>query len=171
MSSIKLYQQMENTLSPSLRHLATPPEPKAPPQPPLCTLKRTGARPFRFHGRQVAGGTGWNTTAHSWYEINLYVTEGDSVVTELRLFCKNVNGTDLFRVNEHEDWDMAIAWLERYNPANDLTVDLNIDDSTLSIAEVSLRGLQLRRAMAELKMQFQSTLGELLYALKKDLID
>ncbi len=166
MSSVKLYQQLENTLSPSLRHLAAPPEPKAPPPPPMCVLKRTGTRPFRFHGRQIASGTGWNSSARSWYEINLYVSEGDSIVTELRLFNKSTSSTDLFRVNEHDDWDAAIDWLERYNPAHDLAVDMSIDDPQLSIAEVSLRGLHLRRMMAELKQQYQSTLGELLYALK-----
>ena len=63
MSSVKLYQQVANAISPQLRHLAEPPAEVMPiaeappaPLPPMQSLKRSGERPYVAHAASLEFG-------------------------------------------------------------------------------------------------------------------
>ncbi|MEM8800734.1 MAG: hypothetical protein AAGF15_11720 [Pseudomonadota bacterium] len=192
MSNVQLYKQIADTVSPPLRSIVPEPEmadgdtamealteeffsETAPASEEFVmpmlpqTLRVTGGRPVKFTGRHVAMATGWNTGVSQWYEINLYETEGDEIICEIRLFNKDEGSTDLYRVTKHQSWESAVSWFESYNPSNDLVCHVSVDDERLSAAEVSLRGIRIRQQMLELQTQYQTILGNLLYELKLDL--
>lgn len=194
MSNVQLYQQMADTVSPQLRNIVPSAEPaeeapaveefaadvfsEAPAQgaafsmPMLAqSLRVTGGRPVNFTGRHLAMANGWNNGVARWYEINLYETDGGQIVCDIRLFNKDPDSTDLYRATTHDSWASAVAWLEAYNPAHDMICDLSLDDEALSAAEISLQGIRIRQQMLELRTQYQTTLGNLLYELKLDLGD
>lgn len=195
MSNVQLYTQVAAEVSPSLRPLV--PEPAGAPmaaadddfaaeaflESPSATgapggmpmmeqcLRVTGQRPRRFMGRHVAMATGWNNAVERWYEINLYESDAGHIVCDVRLFNKSADNSDLYRVARAADWAGAVSWLEGYDPAHDLVCNVGVDDETLSAADVSLRGIMIRQAILELKTQYQSLVGNLLYELKLPLSD
>ncbi|MEO0411350.1 MAG: hypothetical protein AAF221_05865 [Pseudomonadota bacterium] len=195
MSNVQLYSQVANEVSPSLRQIvpeagdsaieeiesdfsadaleAVSAGTPAPAQSPLLEqcLRVTGSRPERFVGRHVAMATGWNNAVARWYEINLYEAQSGEIVCDVRLFNKTSDAHDLYRVAKVRDWRAAAAWLETYNPAKDLVCHVNVDDETLSAAEISLQGITIRQQILEMRTQFRTMVGDLLYQLKLDLSD
>lgn len=187
MSNVQLYTQVAAEVSPSLRTIVPEPEDHSGPDDEFAadvlqdvsrapatsgmpimaqTLRITGSRPLRFHGRHVAMATGWNNTAPRWYEINLYETDTSEIVCDVRLFNKSADDSDLYRAVRVADWQAAATWLEDYAPAHDLVCHVNVDDERLSAAHVSLRGIAIRQQILELETQFKTLAGNLLYELK-----
>ncbi|MEM6681112.1 MAG: hypothetical protein AAF607_02620 [Pseudomonadota bacterium] len=192
MSNVQLYSQVAAEVAPSLRSivpegaepmlaeedfapeefLAEEPSNAAPTMPQMpFRLRITGARPMHFTGRHLAMATAWSTSAPRWYEINLYETDSDEIICDVRLFHKAEGSSDLYRVTKHSDWHGAIDWLENYNTGHDIICDVGVDDAALSAAEVSLRGITVRQHILELKTQYQTILGNLLYELKVQDLD
>lgn len=194
MSNVQLYSQVAAEVSPSLRQVIpeTPETETADfaddfvsdalpsaasdafsaPSPILdYVLRVTGSRPERFSGRHIAMATGWNNTVPRWYEINLYETEDGHIIVDVRLFHKSDDDSDLYHVETLNTWTEAARWLEGYNPANDIVCHVQVDDDRLSAAEVSLSGIALRQTILELRTQFRSLVGDLLYQLKAPLAD
>jgi hypothetical protein len=172
MSSVKLYQQVANAISPQLRHLVEPPvaAPIAPveaPRPPLQKLRRTGERPFIGHISEVATSSGYSTELPFWYEVNVYRTPDDSLVTDIRLFNKNPNMTDLFRVREHEDMEAVFAYFESYDASADLTPGRDVSSPTASSAALALSAARLQLQVNQLTRHYEAMIGDLLQALNK----
>ncbi|MEM7568212.1 MAG: hypothetical protein AAF337_00315 [Pseudomonadota bacterium] len=193
MPNVQLYDQVADAVSPALRQIV--PDTQAddalsaddefaaealesgpldaalatPAQGPLLEhrLRITGTRPMTFTGRHVAMATGWNNTVPRWYEINLYESESGDIVCDVRLFGKSPDHHDLYRVGTEADWSSAVRWLESYNPAHDLSCDIAVDDESLSAAEIALQGISLRQEVFELRNQYDSLVGDLLYQLKQ----
>jgi hypothetical protein len=179
MSSVKLYQQVANAISPQLRHLAEPPAaaemppapvaqaaPPAPTIPPM-SLRRTGERPYVFSGKPVATLSGYSTQLPFWYEINVYQDAADEYVTDLRLFHKDPNSADMFRVVEHDDMDSIFEYLERYDPSADLDPGKSIAEPTASSAMLALNAARLQLRVNQLTRHYQAVVGDLLQALHK----
>jgi hypothetical protein len=176
MSSVKLYQQVANAISPQLRHLAEPPVEAMPiaeappaPLPPMQSLKRSGERPYVAHAAPVATLSGYSTELPFWYEINVYRTVADAYVTDIRLFHKNPNSADMFRVVEHDDMDDVFNYLERYDPSADLDPGRSISEPTASSASLALNAARLQLRVNQLTRHYQATVSELLNALHKQL--
>lgn len=192
MTNVQMYTQVASEVSPSLRTIVpsptdageaeladafaddilqdvpTPQPPSSPAAMPAMehNLRITGSRPLRFEGRHLAMATGWNTAVPRWYEINLYEATSGDIVCDVRLFNKSDEMHDLYRVSRHASWQSAAAWLEGYNPGHDLVCQVAVDDEQLSAAEVSLHGIAIRQQILELKTQYQTLIGHLLYQLK-----
>jgi hypothetical protein len=176
MSSVKLYQQVANAISPQLRHLAEPPADVMPvaaapvaPLPPLQSLRRTGERPYVANAAPVATLSGYSSELPFWYEINVYQNVSDDYVTDIRLFHKNPDSADMFRVVEHADLDDVFSYLERYDPSADLDPGRSISEPNASSASLALNAARLQLRVNQLTRHYQATVSELLNALHKQL--
>jgi len=181
MSNVQLYSQVAEEVGPALRSIVPEPsdadnsfdadefavseETSSAPTSMPFRLRVTGNRPHEFTGRHIAMATGWNNAVARWYEINLYQTDTSEVVCDIRLFNKDPEANDLYRVKQLPDWASAVSWLETYNAAHDLICDIGVDSDELSAAEVSLRGITIKAQILELKTQYQTIVGNLLFEL------
>lgn len=129
-------------------------------------LRRTGARPYQFAGREVAHVTGWNETSHLWHEINLFRDNQGRFVVDLRVFKKSTADQDMFHVVMVDSIDEAAAWLENYDPQQDVKVDIDFDGNTASMAEIALQAADLQLRILDAKRQYAAIVGDLFYALR-----
>ncbi|MEM9500777.1 MAG: hypothetical protein AAF941_02910 [Pseudomonadota bacterium] len=180
MPSVNLYQQVADAISPELRHLtevdkaqggegeATGVEQAAEPSIPAMpfTLKRTGERPFEFTGRLLAMLSGISSHLPFWYEINIY--QGDErLICEIKLFNKDADSADIFRVTEHGDMESVFSYLERYDPSDDLDPGADVAENSASSATLALNAARLQLRVNQLKRHYESVVGEILQALQR----
>lgn len=132
---------------------------------PLHTLKRTGRRPLLFNGAVVAGACGVTPALPFWYEINVHETVVGTFLTDIRLFNKTPDEPDLFWVDEHDDLADAVAHLERYDPAGDVTPPREMAEIAPSPAELALRIARLQLRVDQITQHYRALVGELLHTL------
>ncbi|MEM7701916.1 MAG: hypothetical protein AAF251_08280 [Pseudomonadota bacterium] len=180
MPSVNLYQQVADAISPELRHLteteqpseaeASPMETEGASEPSIpampFTLKRTGQRPYEFKGRLLAMLSGISSHLPFWYEINIYQTD-DMLLCELKLFHKDADAADLFRVTEHFDMESVFNYLEGYDPSDDLDPCSEVADHSASSATLALNAARLQLRVNQLKRHYESVVGEILQALQR----
>lgn len=180
MPSVNLYQQVAEAISPELRHLTEAEEaqagaietaaneqtakPAIPAMP--FTLKRTGERPFEFTGRLLAMLSGHTSHLPFWYEVNIY--QGDErLICEIKLFNKDADSADIFRVGEHEDMESVFSYLERYDPSDDLDPGADVSEHKASSATLALNAARLQLRVNQLTRHYESVVGEILQALQR----
>ena len=130
---------------------------------PLQTLKRTGQRPLRFNGSVVATVCGVTPALPFWYELNVHRALDGRYLTDIRLFNKAPDEPDLFWVDEHDEAAEAIAHLERYDPAGDVTPPRHLTESSPSSAELALRIARLQLHIDQMTQHYRALVGELLH--------
>lgn len=166
MPSAKLLQPIDAGVR-ELRHLDQPTQHRlrdlgATVMPMQC-LKRTGQRPFMFNGVTVATVCGVTPLLPFWYELNLHRTVLDHYVTDIRLFHKSSDQSDLFWVEEHGSLDYAIAAIERHEPADDV-IPPSASGRATGGAELALRIARLELQVDQATRHYRALAGELLGA-------
>lgn len=141
------------------------PTPAPPAMGQVVRLRRTGERPLVFRGEEICCATSYVAGPPFWYEINVFRTGNDTFVADIRMFTKSENEKDRFVSHHAETFDEALSWLESYDPAGDIRVDLPLDDPHMPIAELGLRAAAVRLKVAEARRQYRDLLGDMLYAL------
>ena len=134
---------------------------------PVQTLKRTGRRPLLFNGTTVATVCGVTPALPFWYELNVHRTVIGSYVTDVRLFHKSPDLPDLFWVEEHDELDGTVAYLERYDPAGDVSVPRELATRAASAAELALWTARLQMQVDGITQHYRALAGELLHRLTK----
>ncbi|SEA37258.1 hypothetical protein [Rubrimonas cliftonensis] len=128
-------------------------------------IKRVGAKPLRFHGAELAMSMSFVPGAPCWYEIQLFRTIDQRFVAAVKLFFRDEGEQDVIRAWEFDDFGGLVAHLEAFDPADDVRVDVQPDDPTLSLPEMAAHALALRARAAEARRQYRSLLGEILHDL------
>jgi hypothetical protein len=131
------------------------------------TLRRSGARPMSFIGSELCSSMSYEPGTPLWYEISVYRTSSRSFVANVKMFSKNEDEKDRFSAYEAESFDEALAWLESYEPANDIRIDLPFDDPGLPAVELGIRAAAASMRLAEARRQYRDLVGEVLFALEK----
>ncbi|MGF1453881.1 MAG: hypothetical protein ACFB6R_00745 [Alphaproteobacteria bacterium] len=137
--------------------------------PRTITLRRTGARPYRFQGTEICSAVGWAEKLAVWHEINIFQSVAGKVIVDVRVFRKSPTERDLFHVEERESIEDAISFLESYDPTQDVLVDIPLDDPAISLAELSLNGIVLRQRIDQTRRQYDALLGDLLHEIERQL--
>jgi hypothetical protein len=115
---------------------------------------------------ELCSATGHCGEGRLWHEINLWRTDEDRVVVDLRVFKKSPTEKDAFYIVEVDTLDEAAAWLEGFDPRQDVAVDLPLDEPCVAMADLGIRAAALRLRLDEATRQYRAVLGDLLYALK-----
>ena len=132
---------------------------------PLQLLKRTGERRYAFNGQILATVCGVDRILPFWYEINVYRSVIGTYVSDIRLFGKNEEIADVFRVAEHNGIEELRDHLGRYDPRYDLP-PIRYDRSPQSSAALTLCALEVRADMQRISDHYRATVGALLDVLE-----
>lgn len=133
----------------------------------MVILRRTGKQPLRFRGRQVLEATGHSTEGRIWHEINIWhKIKGDCFVVDLRVFKKAPGEKDIFHAESFSSMAEAVAYLESFDPKQDINVNIDTDSQVLTTAELTLKAVALRQQLEEAERLYQTLLGDLLYQIE-----
>lgn len=132
------------------------------------TIKRAGGRPLRFEGSELAMAMSFTASMPYWYEINLYRSVDQRIVTAVRLFHQSEKKQDTVRAWESASIDDAIDKLTRYDAGYDVPVDIDFDASQAPPPELAAKALQLQARISEARHHYKSIVGEFLYDLQND---
>ena len=126
-----------------------------PAQPDLVTLRRTGQRPINFRGATVAHGMSFRVGTPLWYEVNVFKASTGGFVGDVRMFTKADGEQDKFTVHIAGSLEEIVDFLEEYNPAEDIIVDVNFDDKTMTLADLTFKALAVRARSENAKAQYE----------------
>lgn len=144
---------------------APPASVSAPEDGPWFTVKRSGKKPLRFRGVQLAEATSWRLGSPLWHEIALYRRTRGDVVAAVTVFKKAAQERDVFRAESFGSLEEAALFLEGYDPTGDLTPGFDPDDPSLGAAQLALCAAGLRQRAEQTQRDYQALLGDLLYQL------
>jgi hypothetical protein len=134
----------------------------------LFTLRRSGARPMTFAGAELCSAMSYEPGTPMWYEINIYRTAARSYVANVKMFSKSEDEKDRFAAYEAENFDEVLAWLETYEPANDIRISLPFDDPQTPMVELGIRAAAASMKVAEARRQYRDLMGEVFFALERN---
>jgi len=126
-------------------------------------LRRTGKRPYSFNGVAVATVSGITPALPFWYEINIFRTVSDTYVSDIRLFHKEADYPDFFRVEEHLDLETVFEHLEGYDPAGDLALSPSMPKWSTSNAALEFGVARLQMQVNRINQHYGSLVGALLH--------
>jgi len=128
------------------------------------SIARFGQKPLAFNGVEMAMAMNFTPKAPCWYEIALYRTADSRFVLAVKLFYTGEE-TDISRAWEFDSYDAAVTHLEEFDPADDVRVDVQPDDPSLSLPEMAAHALALRARATEARRQYRALVGEILHTL------
>jgi hypothetical protein len=133
----------------------------------MFSLRRSGARPMNFVGAELCSAMSYEPGTPLWYEVNVFRTAARSYVANVKMFTKSEDEKDRFSAYETESFDEALSWLESYEPANDIRIDLPFDRSDVPPVELGIRAAAASMRLAEARRQYRDLIGEVLFALER----
>jgi hypothetical protein len=125
-------------------------------------LRREGRSPLSFKGRLLGLASSHSSGTRLWYEVSLYERNGHSHVVAVKVYKKPTGDRDIFRAESFQRLEDAIAYIEAYDPAEDVGVNIDMADKTTSIAELTLRAVVLRQKIEEARSEYRAAAGELI---------
>jgi hypothetical protein len=129
------------------------------------TLRKSGARPIAFNGKQLGFQSGYRVGTPLWHELNLYQTDDGRYVADIRVFQKGEAAMDQFHVAVVETLDEAIAFFEGYDPRGDIVAHFCVDDPELSPAELMVHAAKLKYEIRDTTNQYRAVLAAFLHEL------
>lgn len=129
------------------------------------TLRKSGARPIAFSGRQLGFQSGYRVGTPLWHELNLYQTDDGRYVADIRVFQKGEAAMDQFHVVVVETLDEAIAFFEGYDPRTDIVAHFSVNDPELSPAELMVHAAKLKYEIQDTVNQYKAVLASFLHEL------
>lgn len=128
----------------------------------MITLRKSGARPISFSGRQLGAHTGHRLGTALWHELNLYQTDDGRFVADIRVFTKAEGSKDQFHVFVADTLEDAIGYFETYDPRADVVADFDLDDPDITPAELMVQAAALKYRVADAVSQYRALLGSFL---------
>lgn len=131
-------------------------------------LRREGRAPLSFKGRMLGLASSHSSGTRLWYEVSLYQRNGHSFVVAVKVYKKPTGDRDIFRAESFQRLEDAVAYLEAYDPAEDVGVNIDMADTSISIAELTLRAVVLRQKVEEARSEYRAAAGELIARIVAD---
>lgn len=134
-------------------------------QPAHYRIVRSGARPLRFTGSELAMAMSFTPEIPFWYEINLYRTTDSQFVAAIRLFHQSEEKGDTVEAWSFSSLEEALTAIEHYDAAQDVEYALAVAGEDLAGAEVASRALELKARIHAQRQHYRGLVGEILYEL------
>lgn len=128
-------------------------------------LKRDGLTALVFEGRVLVETTSYAPGTRIWYEIAVFSAKSGEYFASIKVFRKAEHAKDSTMAVAFPSRDALVVYLETYDPATDVFVDLDAGDETLSTAELTLKAVSLRQKIDEARLEYRSAVSELLHQL------
>lgn len=139
----------------------------AEPQVQMHTLRQSGGRPLTFSGAQLAMAMNYVPGAPFWYEINIFRLSDGRFVFDVRNFRTSADEDDSFHVFEAATFDELMSKLEGYDAADDVCIDFDLENPSLSVADLTFHAMALRIRVEEARRRYRSLVGQVLYELNQ----
>ncbi len=134
-------------------------------QPGFYRIARSGARPLKFSGSELAMAMSFTPEIPFWYEINLYRTTDSEFVAAVRLFFQSEDRSDTIEAWSFETLEEALAAIEHYDAATDVEFPVFGPGEEPCGAEVAARALELRARIHAQRQHYRGLVGEILHEL------
>lgn len=128
-------------------------------------VARSGARPLKFSGSELAMAMSFTPEIPFWYEINLYRTTESEFVAAIRLFHQSEDRQDTVEAWSFKSLDEALSAIEHYDAAHDVEFAVAAPREDLPGAEVAARALELRARIHAQRQHYRGLVGEILHEL------
>jgi len=137
-------------------------------QPSSYRIVRSGARPLKFSGSELAMAMSFSPEIPYWYEINLYRTTGSEFVAAVRLFHQSEDRRDTVEAWRFSSLDEALAAIEDYDAAQDVDFAAAIPRENMPGAEIAGQALTLQARVHAMRQHYRGLVGEILFELDAD---
>jgi hypothetical protein len=134
-------------------------------QPTFFRIVRSGARPIRFSGSELAMAMSFTPEIPFWYEINLYRTTETDFVAAVRLFHQSEERRDTVEAWQFKSLDEALSAIEHYDAAADVEFEMPDWGDKACGPDIAARALELRARIECQRRHYRGLVGEILYEL------
>ena len=134
-------------------------------QPKFYRIVRSGARPLKFSGSELAMAMSFTPEIPYWYEINLYRTAESEFVAVVRLFHQSEDKRDSVEAWRFKSLDEALSAIEHYDAAQDVEFSAAAPSEEFAGAEIAVRALELHARIHAQRQHYRGLVGEILYEL------
>ena len=131
------------------------------------SLRRSGHRPLKFTGQQLAMVMSFQVGTPFWFEINLYRTSSQGFVIHNKLFYKSDDEIDHFSVIECDSFEGMMDQLENFDAAKLVRVTPPQNPAEMSLIELTATALEARAVAQEARRQYGELVGQLLHELAR----
>lgn len=128
-------------------------------------IARSGARPLKFAGSELAMAMSFTPELPYWYEINLYRTNASQFVLAIRLFHQSEEKRDTVEAWQFKSLDEALAAIEHYDAAADVEAVLPDTTGQHCAAEIAAQAFELRARIETQREHYRGLAGEILHEL------
>ena len=134
-------------------------------QPTGYRISRSGARPLKFNGSELAMAMSFTPEIPYWYEVNLYRTTESDFVIAVRLFHHAEDKQDTVEAWRCRSLDEALTTLEHYDAARDVEVTMLSPRQNMAASEVAAASLELHARIFAQRQHYRGLVGEILHEL------
>ena len=128
-------------------------------------IARSGARPLKFTGSELAMAMSFTPEIPYWYEINLYRTNDSQFVLAIRLFHQSEDKRDTVEAWQFKSLDEALSAVEHYDAAADVDAMLPDASGDHTAAEIAAHAFELRARIETQRQHYRGLAGEILHEL------
>jgi len=127
------------------------------------TLRISGGKPIHMQAELLAECSSWSAGAPAWHELVVYRRQTADFAVGIKTCRTSSGGGDVFHARIFPDLELALAWLQAFNPTADLDADIDSSDRRISTTDIALRAATLRQHTDRVEQQYRVMIGELLY--------
>lgn len=129
-------------------------------------IARSGARPIKFTGSELAMAMSFTPEIPYWYEINIYRTNDSNFVTAIRLFHQSEDKRDTVEAWQFSSLDEALTAIEHYDAGADVEAVMPDTVQNDCAAEIAACALELRARLENQRQHYRGLAGEILFELE-----
>jgi hypothetical protein len=129
------------------------------------TLRRTGRKAVRFHGRQLVEAAGPKTERDVWHDLNIYATTEEHIVVELIVRRNPMDRQDIHCVKTFNNLSEAASWLQCYDPTDHAPIPLSFGVVDTALPWAVMQAVHLRQTIDRICIDYRSLLTEVFMAL------
>ncbi|MEL6644570.1 MAG: hypothetical protein AAFQ79_11580 [Pseudomonadota bacterium] len=125
-------------------------------------IARSGARPLRFSGSELAMAMSYTPELPYWYEINIYRTAEKDFAVAIRLFHQSEDTKDTVEAWQCPSLEHALDLIESYDAAQDVMVGSAMETIGQPAAELAATAAHLKAKIAAARQHYQGLVGEIM---------
>lgn len=152
----------ESQMTEAITPQTPPPTPTSVGQEMTYRIKRSGARPLKFAGSELAMAMSFTPACPYWYEINLYRTTDIEFVVAVRIFHQAEDVQDNVEAWKFATLEDALWQIESYDAAGDIVAPFPDDMDSATPADLAADAMELRARIKAARQHYHGLAGEIL---------
>jgi len=134
---------------------------------PRQKLRRSGQLPYIFQPLgEIGFATSYTPQLPFWYELNLWFSDEQKYVLNIRRFAKSDQERDSHIVKVASSTEEVLSAIESYDPLADITVSIDFS-KPMTLAEISLYGIELCGNIEIARKQYHDVVSEMFFCMSE----